>query len=360
MFARNSDLCRLAASSSSYRRLSSSFIRFTLAASAPSSSRFSTSTWPEKSPDAIAASRASIRWIGPTSDHDSTNPSNRASTSAPAATPMNRFRELANELAFWSISPSTSARVPSASSRHSFEVAREPLCLRSDVVHLLLRGAFLVERDESFVQQEPRSLGGYSDILELASIFRRGHEEQLGRRGTGSDEANSDSRVSVDRGLVLHAPYARPDVAEAPSRVLRHEQAEVPRVPLELSVTDGALPERTETPDAVVRLPEDALPEQSDATRSSDVPTKATRSFVRTVAGRRATARTRGSSSAQRPSLVADGRSPLVRGCVGHGLSRLELGRWQLGNGLSQSRSMASARRLPRKQELRNEWHWRR
>ncbi len=54
MLARNSDLWRLVASSSEYRRLSSSFIRLTLAASAPSSSRFSTSTCPEKSPDAIA------------------------------------------------------------------------------------------------------------------------------------------------------------------------------------------------------------------------------------------------------------------------------------------------------------------
>ncbi len=39
MLARNSDLCLLAASSSLYRRWSSSFIRLTLMASAPSSSR---------------------------------------------------------------------------------------------------------------------------------------------------------------------------------------------------------------------------------------------------------------------------------------------------------------------------------
>ena len=74
--------------------LSSSFIRFTLAASAPSSSRLVTSTCPEKSPEAIAASRESIRWIGPISDHERTNPSSSARTIAPAATPMNRFREL--------------------------------------------------------------------------------------------------------------------------------------------------------------------------------------------------------------------------------------------------------------------------
>ena len=68
-------------------------MRFTLAASAPSSSRFVTSTWPEKSPEAIAASRESIRWIGPITDHESTNPRSSARTIAPAATPMNRFRE---------------------------------------------------------------------------------------------------------------------------------------------------------------------------------------------------------------------------------------------------------------------------
>ena len=94
MLARNSDLCWLAASSSAYRRRSSSFIWFTLAASAPSSSRFATSTWLEKSPDAIPASRPSIRLIGPMSDQDITSPSSSAKASAPAATPMDRSREL--------------------------------------------------------------------------------------------------------------------------------------------------------------------------------------------------------------------------------------------------------------------------
>ena len=42
--ARKSDLCRLAVSSSWYRRCNSSLIRFTSAASAPISSRFETST----------------------------------------------------------------------------------------------------------------------------------------------------------------------------------------------------------------------------------------------------------------------------------------------------------------------------
>ena len=59
-------------------------------------------------------------WIGPISDHDRTNPSSSASTSAPAATPMNSARELAKELAFRAISSSTSARVPSARSAASW------------------------------------------------------------------------------------------------------------------------------------------------------------------------------------------------------------------------------------------------
>ena len=106
-------------------------------------------------------------------------------------------------------------------------------------------------------------MGRYSDLLEVASILRGRREEQLIRGRPGLDEANRGSRVSVDRFLVLHAPDPRPDVAEAPSRVLRHELAEVPHVPLELSVADRSLPKRSETPDAIVRLPEDALPEQS-------------------------------------------------------------------------------------------------
>ena len=48
MFARNSVLCRLAVSSSPYSRRSSSFIRLTFAARAPSSSRFGTSSVPRE------------------------------------------------------------------------------------------------------------------------------------------------------------------------------------------------------------------------------------------------------------------------------------------------------------------------
>ena len=48
----------------------------------------------EKSPEAIAASRESICWIGPITDHERTKPSSNARTIAPAATPMKRLREL--------------------------------------------------------------------------------------------------------------------------------------------------------------------------------------------------------------------------------------------------------------------------
>ena len=95
MFARNSLLCRLAASSSRYSRCSSSFMWLTFAASAPSSSRLETSRRSEKFPDAISASRVSVRRIGSTSDHESVRPSRSASSTDPAATPTSRLRELA-------------------------------------------------------------------------------------------------------------------------------------------------------------------------------------------------------------------------------------------------------------------------
>ena len=53
---------------------------------------------PEKSPEAIAASRESIRWIGPINDQERTNPSTRARPIAPAAAdeevPRSRTRAL--------------------------------------------------------------------------------------------------------------------------------------------------------------------------------------------------------------------------------------------------------------------------
>ena len=63
-------------------------MRLTLVASSPSSSRFGTSTWPEKSPAAMAATRLSIFLIGPVSDHERARPTNRARIRLPAATPM--------------------------------------------------------------------------------------------------------------------------------------------------------------------------------------------------------------------------------------------------------------------------------
>ena len=120
MLARNSDLCRLTASSSVYKRLSSSFIWLTFEASAPSSSRFTTSTWPEKSPAEIAASRESIRWMGSISDHERTRPSSNARTIAPTATAMNSCRDRSYELAFRAIRSSISAIVALASTAASW------------------------------------------------------------------------------------------------------------------------------------------------------------------------------------------------------------------------------------------------
>ena len=68
-------------------------MRLTFAASEPSSSRFGTSSRPEKSPPAISARRASVRWIGPISDHARTKPRMRASATLPAPTAMKTLRE---------------------------------------------------------------------------------------------------------------------------------------------------------------------------------------------------------------------------------------------------------------------------
>ncbi len=111
MFARNSLLCRLAVSSSPYTRRSSSFMRFTLAASEPSSSRLGTSSRPEKSPAAICESRASVRWIGSINDQERTSPSMSASTTLAALTATRRFREDVYALPFVSTSACVSALV---------------------------------------------------------------------------------------------------------------------------------------------------------------------------------------------------------------------------------------------------------
>ena len=98
-------------SSCSYRRPSSSFIRLRFAASAPSSSRFGTSRCLEKSPDAISARRSSVFWIGPTTDHASTDPRSSASTTLATPATMKMRREFENELWFSAMSAVVSAWV---------------------------------------------------------------------------------------------------------------------------------------------------------------------------------------------------------------------------------------------------------
>ena len=114
MLARNSDLWRLAVSSSRYSRPSSSLVRFMFDASEPSSSRLGTTTSPLNLPAAIAPSRPSIDRIGPMIDHDSTYPLPSARITLMAAIATKRRWESANELRFsaitafvWSIVPCT-------------------------------------------------------------------------------------------------------------------------------------------------------------------------------------------------------------------------------------------------------------
>ena len=72
---------------------------------------------------------------------------------------------------------------------------------------------------------------------------------------------------------------------------------------LELAVLDGPLLERPDARDAVVRLPENALPQAGRPRQATGLmPTNAISSFVRTLTGRRATALTNGSPIRRRPS----------------------------------------------------------
>ena len=91
---------------------------------------------------------------------------------------------------------------------------------------------------------------------------------------------------------------------------------------LELCVADRSLPERSQAHDAIIRLPEDELPEQSHRdeeqgrTDDRDQELRANRdrhpgdgTNDRIV------------DAAQRPPLVGDSRSPLVSAPVGHRLA---------------------------------------
>ena len=97
---------------------------------------------------------------------------------------------------------------------------------------------------------------------------------------------------------------------------------------MELRVGGRSLLEPSQARDAIVRLSEHELPEQSDGDeehRGADERDQELRANRDRQTGDGADERI--VDAAQRPPLVGDGRSPLVSRCVGHGFARLELGR---------------------------------
>ena len=267
MLARNSDLCRLVASSSVYKRLSSSFIPFTLAAKAPSSSRLTTSTCPVKSPEAMEARRPLIRWIGSISDQDRTNPRIRASTSAVIATPIKRSRELSYARAFRAIRSPILSRVPFSSSSASCFRSLASISARGRSPSMTApSGSCLSSSMSLCITTASRSAFRPID-RERGRFFGGGSESQLIRCGCRPDAVGGVSDRLVDSHRLLpriRSSNPRPPLAELPARVLCEEPAQMPRISLEPCDAERPLLEGAETPRAVVRLVLDAEPEQTD------------------------------------------------------------------------------------------------
>ena len=181
---------------------------------------------------------------------------------------MNRFRELAYALAFWAIRSSVFAVV-------AFDE---------------LRGE-LVEVDRELlgpVPERPRSLGrrrrgsrarrSRRITVESWSLFARicakdapvlggRHEAETVGEGRGRDPRERARDRLVDGDLARARDRSDPpgvDLVEVPSDVLREQQANVAGVALELAVREGSLLERSERLHPLVRLAEDAQPEQAD------------------------------------------------------------------------------------------------
>ena len=307
MFARNSDLCWLVASSSAYRRLSSSFIRFTLAARVPSSSRFTTSTWPVKSPDEIAASRASIPWIGPTSDQERAIPSTSARTSADAATPMNRSREplvgslvLRDQLV--GLRASRHGRARRRPGRGRWRAARPRLTQH----HGDLAGCVAVFEVDDLCHQCRQLIRRAPDRGQVLRVLRRGREpEPIDGNLRGRSGRRRSRRPGPPRGP-LPGPGSRiaagPDLVEflgrrSPRGALeraRHPAGAGRRRRLVAGGPRGPRPGRS-----IVRGR--AGPSRPTATSRTDVPTTTMSSLVWTLTG-------------SRPTALASGSEPRVSG----------------------------------------------
>ena len=211
-------------------------------------------------------------WIGPITDHERTNPSSSARTIAPAATPMNRARELAKELAFRAIEIlDLLSRPVRQRSRVLVEVAREQLRVSTQRQHLadrplVLDRRALVERDELLLHQPPELIGRDLDPSKDVLIFWRRRESESIR-----GRARLEPLGLVHRDLI-HGERERPACLGAPSgqTTLKSGPAFSARTPRRypaaawiLLYSTARCLEKPNARDAIVRLAEHELAEQA-------------------------------------------------------------------------------------------------
>ena len=192
------------------------------------------------------------------------------------------------------------------------EVARDALHPHAHLQSVFGSGVLvLVEGDELFVQDRPETVGGVPDLREIVSILKGRREAQLIRCRPRLDEASHGPRVSIDRFRVLPSLDLRPNLEEIPRHVLRQELAKIQDLLPELSVGGRPLLDLPEAHDAIVRLPEDELSEQShrnEEHRRADERDQELRANRDRQTGDGADERIVDAS--QPSSLVVDGRSP--------------------------------------------------
>ena len=140
-----------------------------------------------------------------------------------------------------------------------------------DQLLVLVRDRWLiaVEGDDLLLEQPRELVGLVPDPAQDLLVLRRRCEEELIRGGMRSDSLGCVERQQVHEERVLAAdlpgPCLWPDEVELLRDVHRQDAPKVPGLGLELAVLDGALLERPDARDSVVRLPEHALPQQSDS-----------------------------------------------------------------------------------------------
>ena len=248
-------------------------------------------------------------WIGPMTDQERTNPSSSARMSAPAATPMKSARELAKELAFLAIRAWVSCRVPLASSAAS--VARS-LANRSARARMGSIASIVASSSIAIVGPSYRGMISSSISSERSPALSWILSRTTSSSGGGVNPRRSGAAFDASRTVASTA-----DRSTASEYVPRIASGAAPgHTTLKSSPTFCAKPSRRYSAAALSRAystvrcwsalmlttrsfdrPRTTCPSRPTATRSRDVPTNAMSSFVRTVTGTRAIARTSGSTT---------------------------------------------------------------